>query len=104
MRSGRALRVEVRARAVDEGTLELRVRDDGRGLTPGGPLREGVGLSNTKARLSQLYGGGQTFTLVAAPQGGVEVIVTLPRGARRAASGTPHPLDPGTLVVDGGPQ
>lgn len=104
MRSGKALRVDVRARALDERTLELRVRDDGRGLLVDGPLREGVGLSNTKARLSQLYGDGQTFTLAAAPQGGVEAIVTLPRRARRAATGTPHTLDPGTLVVDGGPQ
>lgn len=38
--------------------LELAVRDSGDGLASlgAGPKREGIGLSNTKARLAQLYG------------------------------------------------
>ena len=102
MRGGRLLRVEVEARARDEATLELRVRDDGRGLESGA-AREGVGLSNTQARLQQLYGPQQSFTLQPRPEGGAEAIVTLPRRARRESAALPHNLGPGTLVVDGGP-
>jgi len=38
--------------------LELAVRDSGEGLAPldGRPPREGIGLSNTRARLEELYG------------------------------------------------
>ena len=38
--------------------LELAVRDTGEGLAPlgGRPVREGIGLANTRARLEELYG------------------------------------------------
>src|SRR5262249_36189837 len=44
--------------ARQENSLRLEVRDDGEGLKAGqlAGLREGVGLSNTKARLQGLYG------------------------------------------------
>src|SRR5262249_34007187 len=45
--------IAVRA-ARDERWLRLEVRDDGEGARPG--AREGLGLSNTRARLRQLYG------------------------------------------------
>jgi signal transduction histidine kinase len=41
--------------------LLLQVRDDGRGLPP--DTTEGVGLSNTRARLQQLYGDAHRFNL-----------------------------------------
>jgi signal transduction histidine kinase len=103
MRSNRVLRVAVEARALDASTLELRVRDDGRGLEAG-PPREGVGVSNTRARLLQLYGERQSFALRGLPEGGVEVVVSLPRRGRRGGAAAPADnLGAGTLVVDSGP-
>jgi signal transduction histidine kinase len=60
------------------GRLHLTVRDDGVGLRPGVPVREGVGLSITRARLHQLYGREQRFALTPAPEGGVLCILTIP--------------------------
>ncbi len=48
-------RIELRARRQD-GSLALEVRDNGAGLRPGREIEEGVGLSNTRARLRGLYG------------------------------------------------
>jgi hypothetical protein len=56
--------------------LQLQVRDNGGGLNGGGS--EGVGLSNTRARLVQLYAERQKFTLENAPEGGAIVRVSLP--------------------------
>jgi two-component system, LytTR family, sensor kinase len=69
-------RVVVRAERVGT-TLKVQVLDDGPGLPPGGG-REGIGLSNTRARLRGLYGEAQTMTLHNRPTGGLEVTLTLP--------------------------
>jgi two-component system LytT family sensor kinase len=81
-------RVAVRALR-DDGDLVLTVRDNGRG--PAKELREGVGLMNTRARLTQLYGARQRLVLIADEGGGALVEVRLPyhttpqrRGARNA--------------------
>jgi two-component system, LytTR family, sensor kinase len=75
-RPGRA-RIEVQAeRAAD--ALQLTVRDTGEGLDAPGSLREGIGLSNTRARLSELYGAAATLSLENAPGGGACVRVSLP--------------------------
>src|SRR3954464_4336544 len=67
----------VAGRAVrDNGDLVLTVRDNGRG--PASPVREGVGLTNTRARLAQLYGERQRLALSAAEGGGALVEVRLP--------------------------
>ena len=61
--------------------LELVVRDSGDGLAPNAVLdgREGIGLSNTRARLVELYGEGTASVEVAdAPSGGVRARVLLP--------------------------
>jgi two-component system, LytTR family, sensor kinase len=68
-------RVAVRA-VRDDGDLVLTVRDNGRG--PANPVREGVGLTNTRARLTQLYGARQRLALTAAEGGGSLVEVRLP--------------------------
>jgi two-component system, LytTR family, sensor kinase len=54
-------RVTVRGRRTGE-RLVLEVADDGRGL-PAGPVREGLGLGNTRARLRELYGEGASLEL-----------------------------------------
>lgn len=56
--------------------LHLEVRDDGPGLPPG--AKRGVGLSNTEARLRQLYGSDQKLELLPADGGGVLVSIKIP--------------------------
>jgi two-component sensor histidine kinase len=63
-----------------ENSLRLDVRDDGEGLRAGqlAALREGVGLSNTKARLQELYGDAHRFHIKLNADGGLTVAVELP--------------------------
>src|SRR6266536_4775406 len=56
--------------------LRLEVTDDGIGLDANSP--EGVGLSNTRARLKQLYGNNHSFRFSGAPGEGVSVQIVLP--------------------------
>jgi signal transduction histidine kinase len=63
----------VAARLLSSGALDLTVEDDGRGL--GGQQRtregqQGVGLANTRARLSTMYGAGGSVVLTDRPGGG----------------------------------
>jgi hypothetical protein len=63
----------------ENGTLVLKVRDDGPGFAvTGAPLREGVGLSNTRARLAQLYGPSHEFEFTNGAEGGCQVSLRLP--------------------------
>lgn len=71
----------------ENGSLVLSVRDSGPGFAEaqnGKP--QGVGLSNTRARLEQLYGAGGRLETGAAPEGGASVRITLPlhREGRKA--------------------
>ena len=66
--------IVVSARRVGD-ELELAVDDNGPG--PGGGV-EGVGLRNTNARLSEMYGNGYRATLRARPEGGTRAEVRLP--------------------------
>ena len=72
-------RVEVRARRKG-GLLQLQVIDDGPGVSAGAERRprSGIGLSNTRARLQQLYGPRHRFELRNAPQGGLLVTLAIP--------------------------
>ncbi|KFN48983.1 sensor histidine kinase [Arenimonas composti] len=56
--------------------LHLVVADDGAGATP--PLREGVGLANTRARLASEYGDRAGLTVATAPGGGFRLDLVLP--------------------------
>jgi len=75
-----ASRIEIRSWREGE-KLCLEVRDDGPGL-PWNPndrqLLEGVGLSNTRARLAHLYGAGSDFSLLNNECGGVSAKIILP--------------------------
>ena len=73
--------IDARARGATQ--LELRVRDDGAGLARDvldarGDTRTGVGIANTRARLSRLYGAAGTLELRDHQGGGAESMVTLP--------------------------
>jgi GNAT superfamily N-acetyltransferase len=57
--------------------LILRVRDDGAGLGAD-PIREGIGLRNTRERLDTLYPGAHTFTVHSRAAGGAEAVIELP--------------------------
>jgi two-component system, LytTR family, sensor kinase len=71
-------RLVVRARR-DHGRLVLEVADDGvGGVRLGRDFKEGIGLSNTRARLHALYGDEQSLALRPASGGGLVVTVTLP--------------------------
>jgi signal transduction histidine kinase len=70
-------RIELRSR-VESGQLKLEVCDNGVGLSPGRKVEEGVGLSNTRARLRQLYGDRHRFALSERPGGGLAVSLELP--------------------------
>ncbi len=60
------------------GHLVLAVRDDGPGLPTTPDAVTGLGLSNTRARLAALYGGGATLDVANAKGGGVIATVRLP--------------------------
>jgi two-component system, LytTR family, sensor kinase len=62
----------------DAGDLVLEIRDNGRGLPPGGVLREGVGLRNVRERVDQLYGSAARFTLGPVIGGGTVATLRLP--------------------------
>jgi signal transduction histidine kinase len=70
-------RIELHARRQAD-TLTLEVCDNGNGISAVKPAREGVGLSNTRARLRELYGEAHRFELGGQPEGGLRVEMTIP--------------------------
>jgi len=69
-------KLHISARRVDE-QLHLRVEDDGLGLPETGPV-EGIGLSNTRARLRALFGEDATMDLSRRSGGGTRVELCFP--------------------------
>ena len=78
-------RVEVSATRHEE-TLRLTVRDDGPGLRNGAQAVPGTGISNTRARLQQLYGRLQSLEIANHPEGGALVTVRFPWRIGEAAT------------------
>ena len=58
--------------------FRLEVEDDGPGLCDDTPLKEGVGLTNTRARVRNLYGDEHGLILRNAAGGGLVVSLTIP--------------------------
>jgi signal transduction histidine kinase len=69
--------IVLRARRRDD-RLELEVQDNGAGLPADRPLVDGIGLSNTRARLLQLYGPAHELQLTNGGGGGLVVRVSIP--------------------------
>ena len=63
-----------------DGELRLTVSDNGRGLAcvGEGKLKEGVGLTNTRARLQELYGAESSLQLHSGNTGGFSAEIRLP--------------------------
>jgi signal transduction histidine kinase len=77
--------IQIEARRYD-GLLHVQVTDNGPGLPSNGhtaSLFKGVGLSNTKARLQQLYGAQHRLDLSNTSRGGLSVILEIPFNADR---------------------
>lgn len=72
---GRPGEVAIRAER-SNGDLHLAVSDDGRGLLAG--HKEGIGLSNTRARLEKLYGSQFRFEIDGQPGHGTTVDLWIP--------------------------
>jgi two-component system LytT family sensor kinase len=70
-------RVEIWARR-EADRLHVEVRDTGPGLPGDGETADGVGVSNTRARLRHLYGPEHVFTLAPGHNGGLVVSVAIP--------------------------
>jgi sensor histidine kinase YesM len=90
-------RIEISAAQVN-GELQIQVRDDGPGLPPGSlDATRGIGLSNTRARLQQLYGDAARLTVENSPHGGAVATLVLPYRVEPSAAATEvmevHALD-----------
>jgi len=72
----------IHLRAAPDGpNLRLQVSDDGPGLD--GSFKKGIGLTNTEARLRQLYGASHSFDIRNLPgKRGVEVTIMIPLNGR----------------------
>ncbi len=66
--------------ARENGVVRLAVADDGAGLGSARPedLMKGIGLSNTRSRLEQLYGAAHRFEMRERDGGGLEVSIEIP--------------------------
>jgi two-component system, LytTR family, sensor kinase len=96
-RSSAAGRIKISAARV-QGTLELKVQDDGPGLPPAESSKSGgIGLANTSSRLHQLYGDSARLALENSQEGGAVVTMVLPYHLAPGASGAEvmeiHALD-----------
>lgn len=79
------LHIDFQARR-ERDELVIRISDDGPGVSDAGPdAPRGIGLTNTQARLEQLYGAAQGLHVSNRAGGGTEVTLTVPFRQARAA-------------------
>jgi two-component system LytT family sensor kinase len=71
-----AVRIQLKS-SLSDSFLEIQICDDGPGVSAEGS-GNGVGLSNTRARLQQLYGDRQSLRLDSVAGGGTVATVLLP--------------------------
>ncbi len=73
---------------IENGSLRLSVIDNGAGLPPDWQLKSGagIGLTNTAARLQQLYSNHHRFNIRNGDEGGVEVAVVIPFKTRTTSA------------------
>jgi two-component system, LytTR family, sensor kinase len=77
-RSSSAGRIVIRASKIND-MVEVRVQDDGPGLSAGYPTEDqGIGLANTRARLQQLYGQDARVEIENCQGGGAVVTMNFP--------------------------
>jgi two-component sensor histidine kinase len=69
------LQLEARSEA---GQLLLIVRDNGAGLEGDTAPTKGIGITNTRSRLTELYGASASLSLANVPSGGCEVRIGIP--------------------------
>ncbi len=81
-----------------DAQLNLTIADNGSGIETNAPslTSEGIGLSNTRSRLRQLYGESQNLRLTNLSTGGLEVRITLP--CRTAKDPLPTPCHPSAVA------
>ena len=79
------IRIDVEHRG---SSLRLEVSDNGKGCATAtnGGVTEGVGLTNTRARLKELYGADGALELHSAPSGGFSAEITIPWRTQPAQS------------------
>jgi two-component system, LytTR family, sensor kinase len=79
--------ITLRAHPTGGGRCLLEVEDDGRGMAPGRSLEGGIGTSNSRARLRELYGAAAEMTSRPGAGGGLCVSITLPLRLRESGDG-----------------
>jgi two-component system LytT family sensor kinase len=80
-------RIDIRVRRASN-LLEMQVEDNGRGIQANGRAgKEGLGLSNTRARLDQLYGSSYRLRMANAQEGGLRVTLEIPLKAFESDGG-----------------
>jgi two-component system, LytTR family, sensor kinase len=91
--SSSAGRILISASKID-CTVELRVQDDGPGLSPAELSgHEGIGLGNTRARLEQLYGQNARLKIENCDRGGAIVTMNIPFHDSRAGTASTYAFD-----------
>jgi sensor histidine kinase YesM len=70
-------RVDVKADRTGDGRIAVTVADDGAGFGTA-PAGSGLGLTNIRERLQQMYQGRASLALKSRPEGGVAAILTFP--------------------------
>lgn len=69
--------IEIRSRK-QNGHLHLSISDNGEGIVDHAIPTNGIGLSNTRARLEKLYGPNQDFRLETTAGSGVHISISIP--------------------------